>query len=106
MKLEELKEIPIYQTRAIAESTRDSEETILYLSKCVNRLYSGDFGKMSQEDSEANMEELERGEGRIVARYEKTGALENDVYIIVYFSEAMRGNLDFNNGTILYVNEY
>lgn len=60
---------------------------------------------MGEEDTQANLEELEEGEGRIVARYEKAHKLETDIYIITYFSESMEG-LDYNNTTILYINEY
>lgn len=66
----------------------------------------GDFGEVPAEDKEANLSELEAGEGRILARYKQAYKLQGDIYINTYFSESNEGNLDYNNTMIMYCDEY
>lgn len=105
MTLEDLKALPVYQTRAINAAGED-EATLFYLLECVNRFQAGDFGEVPAEDAEANMNELESGEGRALGRYKKAHKLEGDIYINAYFSESNPGELDFNNTMIMYCSEY
>lgn len=105
MTLEQIKSIPLHQTRGVYWDSKDDLQTKAYLMECVHRLWGGDFGTVPEEDTQSNLEELEAGEGRIVARYNKACKLEDDIYIICYFSATMDG-LDYNNTTIMYVNEY
>ena len=73
---------------------------------CLSRFYQGDWGDVPTEDKEANDNALTAGEGRIVARYPKSATLQNDVYLIAYFSESNPGDVNYNNITVMYVNEY
>lgn len=95
----------ILHTRAIAEASKDPT-TAAYLQDCLLMAFSGNYGEIPAEDAAANNEELEAGEGRILARYEKRGKLAEDIYIICYFSASNPGNIDLNNNMILYCSEY
>ena len=77
----------------------------IYIFSCVDRFYSGDYGEVPPEDTAANNAELEAGEGRIVARYKAAQGLEEDVYIIAYFSDSNREE-DYNYTSIFYVSDY
>jgi len=76
-----------------------------YVTKCMRQFKQGIFGITPLEDVKSNMEELEDGEGRVVARYDDGGILEDDIYIIANFSFNEPG-VDYNYTTILYCNEY
>lgn len=106
MTLQDVRKIPTFQTRALAEDAKDSPETLAYLVNCLNRMYAGDYGEIDAEDTAANNTELADGEGRILARYKKAHALKDDIYINCYFSESNPDNLDFNNCMFLYCSEY
>ena len=103
MTLEDLRRLPLLQTRAIAASCEDTE-TFAYVLECVNRFYRGDYGKVAQEDSDANNRDLRAGEGHILARYEGRYMLDRDIYIESHFSESVPG-IDANNTLIMYCNE-
>ena len=103
MTLEDLRRLPLLQTRAIAASCRDPE-AFAYILDCVNRFYRGDYGKVAQEDSDANNRDLRAGEGHILARYEGRYSLDGDIYIESHFSESVPG-IDANNTLIMYCNE-
>lgn len=104
MKLEALRAIDLLQTRTIAEACK-KDYTRRYVLDCVERFYNGDFGTVPEEDTAANMADLEAGTGRIVARYPARDGLDDDIYIISYFAEDHPG-IDFNNTLVQYVNEY
>ena len=99
----ELQKIPMYQTAAIAQAAQDGAGP--YLIKCLLRCYAGDYGIMPEEDAAANNEELEAGEGHILARYEPGQGLDSDIYIDIHFSAA-NPEPDFNYGKIMYCNEW
>ena len=95
----------IVATAKVAEAGKNPE-THSYLITCLQLFFSGMYGGIPEEDVLTNEAALKSGEGRILARYEAAEQLENDIYIIAYFSESNPGNIDFNNTTILYVDEY
>ena len=103
MKLSDLTANPIYQTRGIAADT--DPPTAEYLKQCLDLFFTGNYGEIPPEDTEANDQELAAGEGRIIARYKKAHNLQGDIYIIAYFSQSTEG-IDANNTTILYCSEY
>ena len=93
------------QTAAVAEAAKDPA-TMEYLQMCLTLFFSGMYGEIGPEDTELNEEELRAGEGRILARYKAQEKLQDDIYIIAYFSQSNPGNMDYNNTTILYCGEY
>ena len=101
MTLEDLRKIPLYQSRAIAGASVDSPETIRYIIDCVNRFYRGDYGEVGQEDTDANNADLRAGEGHILARYEGKYNLSHDIYIESHFSKEISG-IDANSTLIMY----
>lgn len=104
MTFEDLKRIPLLQTRSIADAVEQEPETHAYIVQCLNRFYTGDYGEIGQEDTDANNQDLQDGDGHILARYKAAHALKYDIYIEAHFSERMQG-IDWNNIMILYVNE-
>lgn len=107
MTLDDVKRLPVFQTRGTATAAaEDDGQTNNYIFDCLMRLYAGDYGEIEQEDTDANNAELADGEGRIVARYKQRHALTEDIYIIATFSQSMPDILDANNITILYCSEY
>ena len=104
MTIKDVLRLPLLQTRSIAEDCK-TLETYTYITSCLKRMMSGDYGKIGQEDTNANNAELLEGEGKILARYEKRYELTEDIYIIAYFSQSMQG-IDSNHVIIMYVNEY
>ena len=105
MTLEDIKALPVYQTRSIAKAAEDPD-TLKYLFSCMAMLYSGNYGIVPAEDTDANNQELKTGAGRIVARYKAAEKLENDIYIISDFCAGDPDNQEANHTTILYCNEY
>lgn len=99
----ELQKIPMYQTATIARAMQSGAGS--YLEKCLLRCYAGDYGELSEEDTAANNEELEAGEGHVLARYAPEQGLDGDIYIDIHFSESNPGQ-DFNYGMIMYCNEW
>lgn len=106
MTLEDIKSIPVYQTRGIAHAIEQTPDLLYYVGECVNRMYKGDYGLIDKEDTDANNQKLEFGVGRILARYKAIDGMTDDIYIICYFDKNNRGNVDFENTTIMYCNEY
>lgn len=107
MTLEDIKRLPVMQTRgAAADSSHDDGQTHNYIVDCLMRLYAGDYGKIPQEDTDANNAELADGEGRIVARYEQAHGLTEDIYIIATFSASMPDVIDANHIMIMLCGEY
>ena len=105
MKPADLARSTIVQTRAIAAATADPE-TMLYVQLCLSRCFAGDWGTVSAEDASLNDEAIAEGEGRILAAYPQQGKLTDKIWIIAYFSESNPENIDYNNVTILYPDEY
>ena len=105
MTLEDVKKLDLLQTRGIAADTQD-QQTHAYIVSCLQAFYSGNYGTIPAEDTDANNAELAAGEGRIVARYKAAEGLQEDIYIIAAFSESMADSIDANNTMIMYVSEY
>ena len=80
-------------------------ETRQYIESCLNRFCAGDFGDVPQEEIDANTAALKRGEGSVLGRYKKSGALKNDIFIEAYFDEDYLDELDYTNITVMYITE-
>lgn len=104
MTLTDLQKIPVYQTRTIAEACKDSPATHNYIVDCLHRFFTGDYGEVPQEDTDANNADLLDGEGHVLARYKARHKLEGDIYIEAHFSESMPG-IDANNTMVMYCGE-
>lgn len=105
MKLEDMKKLQTLQTATIAEAMKD-EDTFFYVVECLNRFYSGDYGEVCQEDTEANNADLEAGSGHVLARYKARGILEGDFYIEAHFeAEAPLEDVNYNHVMIMYPSE-
>lgn len=104
MTLEDIKKQDLLQTRSIAEACKESPETHAYIVECLNRFFNGDYGEIDEEDTAYNNQDLEEGEGHILARYKARHALESDIYIEAHFSKSIPG-IDANNTMIMYCNE-
>lgn len=100
----QLQKIPIFQTAATAAAAEDPDTT-QYILSCLLKCYAGDYGMMGQEDTAANNQELEAGEGHILARYPAERSLDSDIYIDIHFSESDPGQ-NSNYGMIMYCNEW
>ena len=70
----------IVLTAAVAEAMKDkvTENAVL---KALRQFSNNEWGKVPQEDKEANNADLRAGTGRILARYETPAG---DIYIISY----------------------
>jgi len=107
MTLDDVKKLPVMQTRGIAaDAEQDDGQTHNYIIDCLLRLYAGDYGTVPADDTDANNAELAAGEGRIVARYEKRHALTDDIYIIATFSQELPDVIDANHVMIMQCGEY
>lgn len=106
MTLDDIKSIPVYQTRGIAHTIEQTPDLLYYVGECVNRMYKGNYGLIDKEDADANNQKLEFGVGRILARYKAIDGMSDDIYIICYFDKNNRGNVDFENTMIMYCYEY
>lgn len=105
MKASDLMKNPTVQTAAVAAATKDPA-TMAYIQMCLDMFFSGMYGQISPADGLANDEELKSGEGRVLARYEAREKLDQDIFIIAYFSESNQGDHDYNNTTVMYCSEY
>ena len=105
MKLEDLKQIPLFQTAKLAHDMEYNGATIQYILDCLSRFYSGDYGKMSAEDTEANNTDLRAGFGHILARYEQKHNLTDDIYIEAHFDKDNLNDIDYTNILIMYPDE-
>ena len=108
MTLKDLRRIPVFQARELAEDIRKEPALAVYISACLGRMYAGDYGALCQDDIDSNNQELEGGEGRIVCRYPAAprSAMDDDIFIICYFSEENKGILDCEYCMIEYCHEY
>ncbi len=101
----QLQKIDVYQTAPIAEASKDPQ-TAAYILECLTRFYGGDYGpQIGEEDAAVNNEDLKRGEGHALGRYQAAAALAEDIYIDFHFSESNPGT-DYNYGMILYCSEW
>ena len=106
MKLSEMmRKNPLLVVGRVKTLIEKDSDAQIYIFSCVDRFYAGDYGEVPPEDTAANNAELEAGEGRIVARYKSAQGLEEDIYIIAYFSES-NAEEDYNYTSIFYVSDY
>ena len=109
MTLADLKSIDLLQTRSIAEACSQEREggaeTLAYIVQCLNRFYSGDYGEVPPEDTEANNSDLAEGYGHILARYKQAHNLTGDIYIETHIDKDHTGDIDYNTTMIMYPEE-
>ena len=105
MTLNDLKALQVFQTRTISETAKDPD-TLAYILRCLNEFYTGNYGEVPPEDTEANNNDLENGDGHILARYKAAGKLAEDIYINAEIYADEPDNLDANNIMIMYCSEY
>lgn len=104
MTLEDLKKVPMLQTRTIAEACKDPE-THMYILSCLSRFFTGDYGLICEEDTEYNNEDLKSGYGHILARYEGKYSLLGDIYIETHFDKDHLTDIEYTNTMIMYPEE-
>lgn len=104
MTLEDIKNQDVLQTRSIAAACEKDAKTFYYILDCLKRFYAGDYGEIGKEDTEYNNQDLQAGEGHILARYKACFSLDSDIYIESHFSNTIAG-IDANNTMIMYCNE-
>lgn len=106
MTLADIRELPIFKSQAVAAAEENDKDTHNYLVDCLTAMFYGDYGKVPQEDTDANNEELTAGEGRILAQYDRKYNLMEDIFIIALFSEKNADKLGENRIMIMYCSEY
>jgi len=104
MTLKDIRQQELLQTKSIFEACKGSPDTYKYIMECITRFFKGDYGEIDEEDTAANNQDLQEGEGHILARYKAAYNLERDIYIEAHFSESVPG-VDANNTMIMYCNE-
>ena len=92
------------QTATIAEVCKDPE-TLNYILDCLGRFYSGDYGEICEEDTDANNFDLKEGYGHILARYKQAAMLSGDIYIEAHFDKTMLSDINYTNTMIMYPDE-
>ena len=105
MKKSVLLRNPVFMTQRIAQAISD-RPTADYLNLCYRLFCLEIFGEICAEDMAANLEELNQSEGRVIGRYRAAEALQQDIYIIGYFSRINPCDIEQNNIVIMYVGEY
>lgn len=105
MKLEDLQALPLFQTRSIAAAAEDPE-TLQYIFDCLGRYFAGDFGTIPEDDTAANLADLEAGGGHVLARYPAKKQLADDIYINAVIEASAPDVVDVNNIMVMYCNEY
>ena len=104
MTLNDLKKIPVLQTRSIAHAAEDPE-THDYIVDCLQRFYKGDYGEICEDDTQANNEDLKSGYGHILAAYPAAFKLEGRIYIEAHFDKDNLTDIDYTNLVIMYPDE-
>lgn len=104
MTLEQLKTIPLLQTRTIAEACKDPN-TLDYILECLARFYAGDYGEICEDDTNANNYDLSEGYGHVLARYKAKHSLTGDFYIESHFDKDHLTNIDYTQTLIMYPEE-
>lgn len=104
MTLEDLKTIPLLQSRSIAAAAED-EQTHAYIVECLRRFLAGDYGTVCEEDTAANNSDLKNGYGHILARYEGKYQLTGDFYIETHFDKDHLQDIEYTQTMIMYPEE-
>ena len=107
MTLDDLKQLPVFQTKTIAEACKDPATRDYILDCLVNKFWAGDYGTICEEDTEANNEDLKNGDGHALAKYPAKGALQGAFYIEAHFYDKpeYKSDIDYNNIMICYPSE-
>lgn len=105
MTLEDLKRMPVFQTRGINAAEQDSPETHNYIIDCLFRFYAGDYGEICADDTAANNADLAAGDGHILARYKQKHNLRGDFYIEAHFYAPRLSDPDYTQIMIMYPDE-
>ena len=104
MKLEDLKKLPLLQTRGVAADIKDAQ-THAYILNCLKRFFSGDYGEICEEDTQANNSDLAAGDGHILARYKGQASLKGDIYIEAMFYYEKLDDINYSYIMIMYPEE-
>lgn len=102
MTLEDVRKIEVLQTRSIAAAIEKDPATLAYILECLDRFYSGDYGLICEEDTQANNKDLESGYGHILAKYEAKHSLEQNFYIEAHFDKDNLTDIDYTQTLIMY----
>lgn len=105
MTLAEIAKNPIVSTAALAETMQHNDKVFSYISDCLRKFYSGDYGVTPAEDIAANNAELAAGTGRAIGHYRALPKMEDDIFIIAVFDASTPGE-DSNNTCVMYCSEY
>lgn len=87
-------------TRRLNDDVAEREDVAKAVYDALRRFNMGDWGKVPDEDKEANNADLRARDGHVLARYETpTG----DIYINLVFDEP---SIQSDAATIMYCEEY
>lgn len=103
MTLKDIMKNPVYLVGPILAA--DDQVQREHIIRCMERFFTGDYGKIPPEDTAANNSELEAGAGRIIARYEPAEGMAEDFYIMAYFDQD-RPEIDCNYTSVFYCSDY
>ena len=104
MTFDDLKTMPLLQTRSIAQAVKDPE-TMRYILECLERFYKGDYGEICKEDTQYNNDDLQSGYGHVLARYKQAYELTGDIYIESHFDKDHLNDIDYTQTLIMYPEE-
>lgn len=104
MSLDDLSINDMFIVGGLKEATRDKEQ-MDYIYYCLERFFAGDFGEIPTEDIEANNRELEKSNGRIIAKYKPEAGLTDYFYIMAHFNEEQPEE-EYNYTSIFYCIDY
>lgn len=63
MTLKDIRQQELLQTSSIFEACKGSPDTYKYIMECITRFFKGDYGEIDEEDTAANNQDLQEGEG-------------------------------------------
>lgn len=87
-------------TRRLNDDVADSEEMAKAVFDALRRFNNLDWGKVPEEDKEANNADLRNRDGHVLARYETPNG---DIYLNLVFDEP---SINSDAVTIMYCEEY
>lgn len=104
MILDDLRKMPVLQTRTISYAGEDPE-THNYIMDCLQRFFKGDYGDICKDDTEANNADLKSGYGHILAAYPGDYKLQSRFYIEAHFDKDNLNDIDYTQIVIMYPDE-
>lgn len=87
-------------TRRLNDDVADNEEMAKAVFDALRRFNNLDWGKVPEEDKEANNADLRNRDGHVLARYETP---KGDIYLNLVFDEP---SINSDAVTIMYCEEY